>query len=238
MATFDQEQSWPRWSGTIAQLHGGVEQAVTELRKWTGEDPEVSIRVVERDGLTIQMDQADELPDALKAQDLSRINTLSIDVGKYSLPRVQIALNRGREGDGLTLGVAGSDKTRVNGLASGLGAALKPRDPVGLPWLYGFRLFVVLGAAILTTMFGGALLASTLLDTQPSGVKVAISLGSAAVVGGVLLFAAWAGPTMEILETGQQSRYVQWRAWVRNSVGVLVIGIAASVLAAVLFTGD
>lgn len=238
MATFDQEQSWPRWSGTIAQLHGGVEQAVTELRKWTGEDPKVSIRVVERDGLTIQMDQADELPDALKAQDLSRINTLSIDVGEYSLPRVQIWLNRGREGDGLTLGVAGSDKTRVNGLASGLGAALKPRDPVGLPWLYGFRLFVVLGAAILTTMVGGALLASTLLDTQPSGVKVAISLGSAAVVGGVLLFAAWAGPTMEILETGQQSRYVQWRAWVRNSVGVLVIGIAASILGAVLFTGD
>jgi hypothetical protein len=194
--------------------------------------------VVERGGLTITLDQADELADALNAHDLSLINALSIKVGKYMLSSVQIRLERGWwEGAGLTLDVAGSDRTRVEGLASQLGDALKPRGRVGLPWLYGTRLLVVLIAAIWTTMVAGVLLTRTLPNTEV-GVRLAIVFGPVAVVGGLVVFAAWAGPTIEVLEAGQRSRYVRLRARVLALVAALVIGTAGSILAAVLYTGD
>jgi len=236
LAIYDREQCWPRWSGTIGELQDAAELAATEIQEWTGEDPEISIRVVERGGLTVTLDQHTELPNAVDVRDLPRVKILSIEVGRYGMARAEIRLEGTWLGAGMRLSVRGGDRTRVEGLTRQLSDALTPRYSVGVPGLYGTRAVIAFNAAFVATLTVATLAVRAVLDIDNIAWRLVIIFGSGALVTATTVLAAWAGPSVEILEPGQRPRYLRWRGRLLALVGTLTIGIAASVIAAVLYS--
>jgi hypothetical protein len=236
LATYHREHRWPRWSGTISELQDATERAVTEIQRWTGEDPEVSIRVVERDGLTITLDQHAELSNALDVRDLSRIDSLTIEVGRYGPASADIRLAGGWLGEGMRSSVRGTDSARVEGLATQLSDALTPRHPVGFPGLYGFRVMFALSAAFFFVLNVG-ILAIYAFDIDNRALRLAIVFGSAALVTAAVALTASAGPPIDILRPGQRSRYVRRRGRLLALAGTIVLGIATSIIATALYSG-
>jgi hypothetical protein len=237
VATYDREQRWPRWSGTLAELQQATERAVVEIQQWTGKDPATSIMVVERGGLTVNLDQPSELSEAVDPRDLSRIDTLTIEVGSYGAVRVEIRLDAGFIGEGARLRVRGDDRTRVEGLARHLADVLTPRHAVGIPGIHGIRaMFAVFGGFILTLLGVNAVLRYGLGIDRPQ--RLWITYGSSFLVGAAVLLAVWAGPPIEVLQAGQRSRYVRWRARLAALALTVIVGIATSIIATAIYSGD
>jgi len=220
----------------MRELHDATERAVSELRQWINAEPDVSIRVVQRDGLTVNLDRHSELFDAIDVRDLGRIQTLSIEVG--SLESVQISLDGGLFGDGLKLSVRGSDRTRVEGLARQLADVLAPRDSVGVPGLYGFRAFLAIPIALLGSWALASVLVVSVFNVDSRAARLVIVFGSGALIGAVVALATWAGPTIEILEPGGRPRYVRWRGRLLALAATGVLGIATSIVATLLYSGE
>jgi len=182
LAIYDREQCWPRWSGTIGELQDAAELAATEIQEWTGEDPEISIRVVERGGLTVTLDQHTELPNAVDVRDLPRVKILSIEVGRYGMARAEIRLEGTWLGAGMRLSVRGGDRTRVEGLTRQLSDALTPRYSVGVPGLYGTRAVIAFNAAFVATLTVATLAVRAVLDIDNIAWRLVIVFGSGALV--------------------------------------------------------
>jgi len=219
------------------ELRDAAERAVAELRQWTGEDPEVSIRVVERGGLTVTLAQPSELPGALDVRDLSRVETMSIEVGRYR-PKAEIRLVGGWLGEGMRLSVVGEDKTRVEGLAKQLSDVLTPRHAVGVPGLHGLGIMFALAGASVGAAFAGRFMASYVLEVDSYATRLLIVLGFVVLVTAVVVLAVWTGPPVEILEPGKQSRYVRWRGRILTLAGTIVLGVPTSIVATMLYSGN
>jgi hypothetical protein len=200
----------------------------------------VSITVTQRDGFTINPDDPSELSDAVDQRDLSQIKSLTMALGRYGADaRVEIRLDGGFIGDGLKSSVRGRDKTRVEGLAQRLSEILTPRYSVGVPGLHGMRAVLgVFGAYTVTVAVMSLVTGSLVLGLDPGPARASITLGAAALAAIVVLLAVWAGPPVEILAPGQRPRFVRWRARLAALVLAIVIGIATSIIATAIYSGD
>jgi len=162
---------------------------------------------------------------------------MSIEVGRHR-PKAEIRLDGGWLGEGMRLSVVGEDKTRVEGLAKELADVLTPRHAVGVPGLYGGRVTFALGAAWLGAMTVAGVLVDLVLDIDNRVARLLLIFGSATLGGGAVWLAAWAGPTVEILEPGGRSRYLRWRGRLLTLGGTIVLGVVTSIIATVLYSGD
>ncbi len=234
MASYEVEERWGRWAGTLAELREAGEMAVGVIRDWTGKDPQIAVTVVERTGRTVRLEDLAELPAAVDPRDLAGISAITVELGRYSDARVEIRLDGGRMGEGMRLAIRGDDRTRVEGLARRLADVLKPRHTLGLPALYGIR-GMMIGLAVWAAVLFTAGLVVRYGFSLGRAERLAVSFGSAtlAVLGVLLLWEA--SPTVEVLAPGQQPRFRRWRAIVVAVIVTIVLGVASSIIATALY---
>lgn len=228
MAKRFRELRYLRWAGTVAELKAAAEHSEEVLDGWVGKPTRVEASYTTRDG----RDGADTLAilDSITPHELRDIEVLSIAVGEYRGPRVQITASKRR---GLLVEIQGDDRTRVEGLRSELEQRLRHGKQF---WAILDPLWLAMLVAVLWLL--GFIFLSTALDPDPPAVRTANQSNAhdaivvVAVVGAALSFivARRLMPDLELLREGQRPVVVRWWRWVAG----FALAVSSSVLATLL----
>lgn len=228
-------ENWSRWAGGLSDLDDAGRIAAAYLKQWTGDEPPV--RVVA--ALPRRVEEADNLSDfnaLVDGRDLALIESLKIEIGGLTGPRVSIHAER-RSTPALALEVSGNDKVQVNGLY----------DEVRLKLDRGKQVLSS-GAASLLIVFAGvgaafaglfmSRRAGWLVDTPSDPAASIGSPGSTlnplglALIAGLVVIALSIGlqalPSLEILPEGRGSALGRWRTRIGGAIAAVILGVVAS----------
>jgi len=222
------EWKWSQWAGTLGQLHEAAALAQIKVQAQSAElGDHVEVEVRERHGYSHHAENLDYLTQ-ISERDIGQIERVEVTIGRtYSGPGVEIRASE----FGLSVQVAGSERTWTAGLRHELEQVLRPRWRLHAPgmgdpgWAVGATPFVFLGVWIGLA----AILASGNVWTETA--RVLFSLGAGALSALALSGTIWASArTLELLPKGAMPRYQRWRKMVLAGVGAVVVGIIASAL--------
>ena len=251
---------WDRkpWAGTIDQLMRAaklVAGRVADAAPYpVGYDPEdrehpfdaekhtewldaesarkVQIVIIEDGGFTRALTAIDDLVE-IPADHLGQVGVIGIEIGGngYVAPSVSISVSRR---DGLETRICGRNRTWTAGLRHELQDSLEPPEHLRPP---GFKNTEVIsgGAAIafMPLWLGIGLLSKGTTDWA-YGLRIGLALAIALLISGSVVFLAFKLPNVELLASGQRPKYQRWRIRIVTVAVALVVGIAGSIIAAVL----
>jgi hypothetical protein len=191
----------------------------------------VVVKTVEEDGFSRQLTSIADLDD-LGPDQLGSVEGIDIDVGgSYSNPSARITASADR---GLTLNLVGPDRSWTAGLLHELKTTLRPVGKLRpLP-------FSALEAYFSAAAFAFSLLViglSVYLDSQTdwsTGAKAAVPLAVGAIAAAILVTIGVKLPTLELLAPGDKPAYERWRSRILAALGAVALGIAGSLLAALI----
>jgi hypothetical protein len=190
---------------------------------------EVEITVLEDQGFTRELTAIEDL-DGLVDDRLDTIGVVDMEIGGkgYSAPSVEIAVSRR---NGLEVRVAGRDRQWTAGLRHELQEVLHPRErlrPRGLPSSEE-AIFPVVTAAFSLTLVAMAVIVRE-VTSWATGVRLAVDLAGAVLVGGFVLLVGLRLPRFELLAPGARPTYQRWKVRIVGGAVALVVGIAATII--------
>lgn len=230
-------ETWSRWAGGITDLDDAGRTAAAYLKKWTGEEPPV--RVVA--ALPRRVEEADNLADfnaLVDNRDLALIESLKIEVGSLTGPRVSIHAEA-KSSPALALEVSGDDRVQVNGLYDEVRLMLDR----GRQFLDSTTAALAVAIAATGAAFAGVFISRRLgwlVDTptnpnasvgepdsilNPMGLALIVGL-----VGVVMSIGLQALPKLEILPAGRTSAFVRWRGRIGGVIAAIVLGVITSAI--------
>lgn len=238
---------WSQWNGTIDSFGEVAAAAVRVLDEKTGEKFEARVEVV-RGERTWQTDKASGLGGLAEA-DLDDIHSLKLDIVPKGDVYVdpwdewgktlswQVFVRAQRASPALTLEVSGPDETILEGLFQQLSELLKPRS--SRPAWLTRQWVALLGAALV-------LLTAVLLDPIEFALGFPSSDGyltlwemvvEASLLGSMFVITAvafWALPDLEVVALDEKPRFNRSIRLIASIVGVVVVEVIASVVAAAM----
>ena len=226
MAEYTRDLRWRQWAGTVEPL---IEAAELSARTLNGDQIKVVLSIAD---VTVTLDSLEELSTGPIERELGRVDSLSLTVGHpYSAVGVSV---EGSPSRGLVVRVSDTDHTRFEGLTQQLGATLRPRERVSVgeslrEWWWG----LAVGTWFVAWIGTPALLRANTTLRAPT--TLALGVAASLLVAGLFVFGWWISPPFELLQPGERCRFGRWRGRLVASVGVVLLGIASSVAAAVIY---
>lgn len=259
MAQADDRAKWEirPWAGTIDQLKRAAQQCEARvaavLPHPADYDPEagdqpfdaekfsewqdaedarrVVIKIVEADGFSRKLTSIQDLED-LGSDRLDRIDGIDIDIGGggYTNPSAGITASRDR---GLSISLAGPDRTWTAGLRHELESELRPAGklrplPVGEDAYFGIAMLVFY---LLLIGLGVYLYNQTEWPVAP---RWGLAMGIASLAAVIVVTVGVRLPTLELLAPASRPAYERWRSRIAAATGAVILGIAASLVGAQL----
>jgi hypothetical protein len=168
-------------------------------------------------------------------RDLHDIRAVEIDIGRvYSGDGVLIRASSSRWGSPspLVVKLADHDQTRFEGLTRQLREMLQPRERLGVAW---FRDWwppaYLVGAVVTIAGVGLARQGDKHMSNPGQGVA---SVGSGALVVGLLVLLLASMPDFELLAATEKPRFVRWRRRIAAAFATVILGVVAGVIVAVI----
>jgi hypothetical protein len=233
---FTKRRDWRRWSGPRTEVTAAVNLASTVLEEWSGKPSAVRFRISYANQLTETSDDPTAL-DQLHRTDLRRIEDLWIDVEPdrpfRSAPSVSFRISNGILA-GIRVEVSGPDRTNVEGLTARLvevlnRAASGPTNfSTGFGPLAAFILGVAIGLAIGVAVVVGFNLAPN--NNRYEWQEIVVPAGAAMAMGTLFLAFNWALPSIELLDTGERSRFQRFRALLFSGLVAIIAGLIATAI--------
>jgi hypothetical protein len=232
VARFIHDREWLPWAGSLRLLGDAGALAQRELLP---NQSEVPLRIaVTEPTFSAHFDRLEELYQGVDERDLTKIESIGIEIGDFSGPEgVRIS---GSVRGGLRVRVASADRPFGAGLLDQLSRHLEPRQRLQAPRIIRLLNFEsVAGFLVAVGSFLGADLAlKYVLGIEPLAARFALAgaLGLAAWIALCVLGSA--SSPFELLRVDEPPRYQRRRTRVWNLLGKVALGVIASIVAAAI----
>lgn len=192
----------------------------------------IEIMVIEDGGFNRSLTAIDDLID-IPDDHLDRVGFIGLEIGGngYSSPSVSITVSRR---DGLETRVCGRNRTWTAGLRHELQDSLKPLERLRPPGFTNTDFVTGVATGSIAPLWLGFGLLFKYATDSVAALRVGLSLVIALSLGGSVALLASKLPTMELLASGQRSIYQRWRSRIIAAAVALVLGVAGSLIAAVV----
>jgi hypothetical protein len=241
------------WAGTIQQLRRAAERCREKVasavpypvdyepgnpdqgydgakhEQWHAADSarKVSVSVIEHGGFSQQLTDISDLQELEASDQLDRIEGIEIDVGGIQ-PSAKISASDWR---GLDVKLTGPNRSWTAGLRHELEDDLKPPGRLRLLPVDS-EVFAMAGAVLALLLFIGLNELFYVTTDWVRGARVGAALGLAALMGGAIISMGAGMPSLELLTPGKTPAFQRRRGRLVGAIGVIGLGIVASLLAA------
>lgn len=202
-----------------------------------GRARKVGVHIAEDGGFNRALTAIDDLVN-IPDDHLNRVGVIDFEIGGtggYMPPSVKITVSRR---DGLETRVCGRNRTWTAGLRHELQDLLEPSERIRPPGFMNTEVLSGVAIGAIAPMWLGFGLLFKYATDSVVGIRLGLSLAIALLLGGSVAFLAFRLPTMELLANGQRPTYQRWRSRILAAAVALVIGIAASIIAAAVAHED